>query len=84
MTTSTITHHRPVPYAVVAGAVAALVALAVVLLLIGPLSLPGSGSGSDQPVVNEAPGYGAYPPGGQHAGSQHQPTTAGGRVLIGQ
>jgi hypothetical protein len=82
MTTSTITHHRPVPYAVVAGAVAALVALAVVLLLVGPLSLPGSGS--DQPALNEAPGYGAYPPGGQHPAYQHHPTTAGGRIVIGQ
>ena len=50
--------------------------------LVGPLSLPGSGS--DQPALIEAPGYGAYPPGGQHAAYQHHPTTAGGRIMIGQ
>ena len=40
MTTSSITHHHPVPYAAVAAVIAAV---AVVLSLSGSLSLPGSG-----------------------------------------
>ena len=43
MTTSSITHHHPVPYAAVAAVAAVIAAVAVVLSLSGSLSLPGSG-----------------------------------------
>ena len=82
MTTSSITHHHPVPYAAVAAVAAVIAAVAVVLSLSGTLSLPGSGS--DQPTLIQAPDYGAYPPGGQHPGSHFHSTTAGGQTMVGE
>ena len=60
--------------------VAVIAAGALALWLSGSIPLPGS----DQPTLVQAPTYGAYPPGGQYPGFHHQPTTAGGRVQLGE